>query len=64
MLIEEYVLHAPLLTRLGIPIGELWLLDRLANECHAAGRYEFLITSAPMNLVGGVSSPANALAIL
>jgi kynurenine formamidase len=64
MRLEEYVLHAPLLSRLGIPIGELWLLDRLAAECQAAGRYEFLVTSAPMNLAGGVSSPANALAIL
>lgn len=61
---DEYVLHAPLLTRLGIPIGELWLLDRLAFECRKLNRFEFLLTSAPMNLAGGVSSPANALAIL
>lgn len=64
MRLDEYVLHAPLLTRLGIPIGELWLLDRLAAECRAVNRFEFLVTSAPMNLAGGVSSPANALAIL
>jgi kynurenine formamidase len=61
---SEYVLHFPLLVQLGIPIGELWLLDRLADECRAANRYEFFLTSAPMNLAGGVSSPANALAIL
>jgi kynurenine formamidase len=64
MLPNEYVLHLPLLVRLGIPIGELWLLDRLAHECRTAKRYEFLLTSAPMNLAGGVSSPPNALAIL
>ncbi|MCB1486534.1 MAG: cyclase family protein [Bauldia sp.] len=64
MLLTEYVLHEPLLTRLGIPIGELWLVDSLAEACRAANRYEFFLTSAPMNLAGGVSSPANALAIL
>ncbi len=64
MLAQEYILHLPLLARLGIPIGELWLVDRLAAECRAAGRFEFFVTSAPMNLAGGVSSPANALAIL
>lgn len=64
MRLDDYVLHMPLLIHLGIPIGELWLLDRLADECRSAGRYEFFLTSAPMNLAGGVSSPANALAIL
>jgi kynurenine formamidase len=57
-------LHKHLLARLGIPIGELWLLDALAARCRDIGRHEFLLTSAPMNLPTGVSSPPNALAIL
>lgn len=61
---EGFSLHSPLLNRLGIPLGELWHLDALAVGCRAAGRYEFLLTSAPLNVPGGVGSPANALAIL
>lgn len=57
-------LHSALLNRLGIPIGEFWHLDELAAACNAAGRYEFLLTSAPLNGPGSAGTPANALAIL
>jgi len=57
-------LHVRLLARLGMPIGELWLLDRLAAACAALGRYEFFLCSVPLNLAGAVGSPANAVAIL
>jgi hypothetical protein len=53
-----------LLARLGMPIGELWRIDALASACAAEHRYEFLLTSAPMNLPGGVGSPANVLAVM
>lgn len=59
----DYPLHPHLLNRLGVPIGELWWLDRLADACAVDGRYEFLLTSAPLNLRGGIGSSANALAI-
>jgi kynurenine formamidase len=58
------ILHDDLLGKLGIPIGEFWLLDALAAACEAQGRYEFFFTSAPLNIPGGVGSTANALAIL
>jgi kynurenine formamidase len=58
------ILHTLLLSRLGMPMGELWLLDELAAACAAARRYEFFLTSAPMNVRGGVGSPANVLAIM
>ena len=61
---ESYMLHEDLLGRLGIPMGELWLLDELAEACEAAGRYDFFLTSAPLNVHGGKGSPANALAIM
>jgi kynurenine formamidase len=62
---ERYsILHDDLLGRLGIPIGEFWLLDALAAACAAQKRYEFLFTSAPLNVAGGVGSTANALAII
>jgi kynurenine formamidase len=58
----EY-LHMDVLALLGIPIGEMWYLDALADDCASDGRYEFLLTSAPLNKVGGIASPPNALAI-
>lgn len=56
-------LHFYMLARLGIPIGELWDLGHLAADCAADGVYEFMLTSAPLNLKGGAASPPNALAI-
>jgi kynurenine formamidase len=41
----------------------LWNLEKLAEKCAADGRYEFMVTVKPLNLVGGVGSPANAIAI-
>jgi hypothetical protein len=57
-------LHTLLLPRLGIPLGEFFLLDELAACCVREGRSEFFFTSSPLNLAGGVGSPANALAIM
>ena len=59
----ETMLHFSLLGLLGIPIGEFFDLDALADDCAADGRYRFLLTSAPLNLTAGVASPPNALAI-
>jgi kynurenine formamidase len=57
------MLHRPLIGLLGLIIGELWKLDELAADCAADGVHEFLLTVKPLNLVGGVGSPPNALAI-
>jgi kynurenine formamidase len=57
------MLHRPMLALLGMVIGELWKLDELAADCAADGTYEFLLTVKPLNLVGGVGSPPNAIAI-
>jgi len=48
---------------LGFAIGELWNLEDLAQDCATDGVYEFLLASAPLNVTGGIGSPANALAI-
>jgi len=60
---EGPFLHFQLLPRLGMPIGELWDLDGLADACVADGVYEFMLTSAPMRLRNGVATPPHALAI-
>jgi hypothetical protein len=56
-------LHTHFLPLLGIPLGELWDLDELADDCAAAGTYDAFFTSAPLNMPHGVASPPNALAI-
>jgi len=56
-------MHMQLIPMLGMPIGELFALDELAADCAQDGIYEFLFISVPLNLPGGVASPANALAI-
>jgi len=61
--VMEGSLHFALLPLLGMPIGELWDMAALADDCAADGCYEFLLTSSPLHLVGGVGSPPNALAI-
>lgn len=61
--IHEVFAHSVLLPMLGLPLGEMFFLDELAADCAADGRYEFLFTSAPLQLPHGVASPPNALAI-
>lgn len=74
-------LHAYLLPRWGLPIGEMWDLERLAETCKSKKQYTFFVASAPANvpgmymsscqrvcadrenLIGGVGSHPNAIAI-
>jgi kynurenine formamidase len=56
-------LHQRVIGLLGIMIGELWYLEELAADCAADGVYDFLFTSAPLNVLGGVGSPPNAIAV-
>ena len=56
-------LHTGLLNFLGMPLGELFDLKHLAADCAADGVYEFFFCAVPLNLPGGVGSPANAVAI-
>ena len=56
-------LHLTLLPLLGLPLGELWDLGPLVAAARSDGRWTCLLASAPLNLAGGVASPANAIAI-
>lgn len=60
---ERGFFHIQLIAFFGMNLGELWDLDALADDCAADGVYEFMFTSAPLNITGGVGSPPNALAI-
>jgi len=57
------MMHPDLIALLGVHLGELWKLDELAADCADDGVYEFLVTAKPLNLLGGVGSPPNAMAI-
>jgi kynurenine formamidase len=56
-------LHRRVLPLLGIALGELFDFEALAAACRRDGRWDFLLVSVPLNLRGGVGSPANAVAI-
>ena len=64
---EEYrgsnlPLHELCLFRLGIHLGELWLLADLAEWLKAKGRSKFLLTAPPLRLTGAVASPVTPIA--
>ncbi|MCD2114585.1 cyclase family protein [Rhodococcus rhodochrous] len=58
------MLHRVLIPLLGMPLGELWALDELAEHCSNTGRWDFFLVSKPLNIRGGAGSPANAVAIV
>jgi kynurenine formamidase len=60
---DESLLHYRALPLLGLPLGELFVLAPLAEDCARDGRYEFMVVSAPLNVEGGIASPPNAVAI-
>ena len=60
---ERGFMHETLLALWGMPIGELFDLEALAEDCAADGIYEGFFTSAPLNTLGGVASPPNALVL-
>jgi kynurenine formamidase len=57
------LMHQELIGLLGLAMGELWDLHDLAAACRSDGRRKCLVTSAPLHVPGGVSTPANALAM-
>lgn len=61
--LADIFMHADLIALLGLPLGELWDTGRLAAACRADGRWNFLLTAAPLNIPGGVASPANVIAL-
>ena len=60
---DDNLLHYRALPLLGLPLGELFVLAPLAQDCARDGRYEFMLVSAPLPIEGGIASPPNAVAI-
>lgn len=57
------LLHEFLIAGWGMPVGEMFDLEALSERCRQEGRWDFFLTSAPLNMPGGVSSPPNCLAL-
>jgi kynurenine formamidase len=55
-----HLLH---LVEMGMTQGQNWVLDALADDCAADGRYTFLLDATPMPLTNGLGSPLNPLAL-
>lgn len=56
-------LHRRMIPSLGMALGEMFDLDRLAAACASDRRWTFFFVAAPMHLPGGIGSPGNAVAI-
>lgn len=54
-------LHELCLFKLGMPLGEMFLLSDLADWLRANGRSRFLLTAPPLRLPGAVGSPVTGV---
>ncbi len=57
------MMHPSMIALLGLTIGEQWNLEALATDCAADNVWECFVAVKPLNLIGGVGSPANAFAL-
>jgi kynurenine formamidase len=59
----RYTVHSAIFNQ-GILLLDNALLEPLADRCRELGRHDFMITIAPLRIVGGTGSPVNPLALL
>jgi len=55
-----HLLH---LVEMGMTQGQNWMLDALAADCAADGRYSFLLDATPLPFTNGLGSPLNPVAV-
>ena len=55
--------HMLALRDMGMPLGEFWDLEVLAEDCVRDGVYEFMLVAPPLPIAGAVGSPVNPLAV-
>jgi kynurenine formamidase len=56
-------LHQVAIPNLGLTLGEMWDLEALGEHCASTGRFEFLLSAAPLRITGAVGSPVNPTAL-
>jgi kynurenine formamidase len=59
---ESFPLHCVLIRDVGMPFGEMFELELLAERCAAFGRWEFLFTCLPLPVTGAVGAPVAPIA--
>jgi kynurenine formamidase len=55
--------HMIVLASMGLPILDWPSLTELAGTCERLGRWDYLLTTAPLRLPGGTASPINPLCL-
>lgn len=60
---NDWSMHNYCLAGWGVPIGEMFDMERLAALCKKLNRWTFFVTSTPLNHPRAVASPPNAMAI-
>ncbi|MFE2547913.1 cyclase family protein [Streptomyces sp. NPDC059355] len=56
--------HALAVAAMGVPLLDNLDLEALSAACSEAGRHEFMLVVAPLDVPGGTGSPVNPVAIL
>lgn len=56
--------HTLAIAAMGVPLLDNLDLEALSAACAAAGRYEFMLVVAPLDIPGGTGSPVNPVALL
>ncbi|ROQ99872.1 kynurenine formamidase [Streptomyces sp. 2132.2] len=56
--------HALAVAAMGVPLLDNLDLEALSAACAEAGRHEFMIVVAPLNVPGGTGSPVDPVAVL
>lgn len=59
----DYPVHVLAVCALGLVLMDCLNLDDLAQACAAEGRWEFLLTVAPLVLSHGTGTPVNPIAV-
>jgi kynurenine formamidase len=57
-------IHSLAIPYMGLPLLDNLNLERIADACARAGRWEFMLVIAPLVVIGGTGSPVNPIAIL
>ena len=55
--------HICAIPNMGLTLGEIFYLDRLAADCAADGRYAFLLVAPPLPVTHAVGTPINPYAM-
>ncbi|MEX2081433.1 MAG: cyclase family protein, partial [Dehalococcoidia bacterium] len=56
-------IHVIGIVYMGLPLLDNARLEPLASACSEEGRWEFLLTTNPLNVRGGTGSPVNPVAV-